>query len=649
MLIDPSREVLVGAVRAAFTRANDGDGSVMVLAFIGHGIAADEDFYFLPANGSGRGHFDADVHVSHLLKEGLRDHPNLGGLLVLLDTCHAGVGAAQAATWQQVGLGRRTHRYEMLTSSADQPAFGGAVTRIMIEVLRAGITTAGTTLGTRHLHSSLRDRVKGQRPQRITHDGGGWAAPDDEGLWWAYNVCHHSRAPLPVTAAGSVVPARSAYRWQVVRIAPEHLVGRDQELTDMSAFCTTPDVGGYWYWRAGAWAGKSALMSWFALHPPATARVVSFFITARFAGQSDRAAFIEAVVEQLAELLDEPMPTLTDTSRDYCFLYLLDRAAERCQARGEHLVLLVDGLDEDRGVTTGPDAHSIAALLPEKPPHGARIIVAGRPNPPVPDDVPPGHPLYDPAVIHKLTVSSEAQVVRKDMQRELAHLLNGSRTEQDLLGLLTAAGGGLSARDLAELTGQPLWQVQEHLATVAGRSFNPRTSRWQPGREPDVYVLGHEELRITAVERIGPDRLHGYRQQLHTWADAYQQQRWPEGTPEYLLRGYPRLLASIGDLPRLLDLVTDPARHDRMLDLTGGDAAALTEITTCQDLILTRPGPDLEAMLRLCIRRTNLTDRNTHIPTGLPAVWATLGHPDRAEALARSITDPSLQAWALVE
>jgi hypothetical protein len=41
-----------------------------------------------------------------------------------------------------------------------------------------------------------------------------------------------------------------------------------------------------------------------------------------------------------------------------------------------------------------------------------------------------------------------------------------------------------------------------------------------------------------------------------------------------------------------------------------------------------------------------LTDRNANIPIHLPAVWATLGQHIRAEALARSITDPDLQAEA---
>ncbi|MEU7399622.1 hypothetical protein AB0A89_35500, partial [Streptomyces albogriseolus] len=172
--------------------------------------------------------------------------------------------------------------------------------------------------------------------------------------------------------------ARSAYRQQVRRIAPSDLLDREQELAELAAFCTLPDATDYRWWRADAWAGKSALMSWFVLHPPKGIRLVSFFITARWAGQSDRVAFTDVVVEQLAELLGEPMPAhYTDATRDQSFLDLLDRAAEACQTRGERLILLIDGLDEDRGVTVGSDAHSIAALLPPTPPAGMRIIVSG--------------------------------------------------------------------------------------------------------------------------------------------------------------------------------------------------------------------------------------------------------------------------------
>src|SRR5512142_2356732 len=55
----------------------------------------------------------------------------------------------------------------------------------------------------------------------------------------------------------------------------------------------------------------------------------------------------------------------------------------------------------------------------------------------------------------------------------------------------------------------------------------------------------------------------------------------------------------------------------------------------------------MTAALHLAYHRDQLTDRNTNIPTHLPAVWAAIGQTDRAEALATSISDPDQQAQAL--
>ena len=173
------------------------------------------------------------------------------------------------------------------------------------------------------------------------------------------------------------VTVRSAYRKQVERIAPPELVERQTELRELAAYCTEPDRGPYVWWQAPAWAGKSELMSTFVLHPPAGVRVVAFFITARLGAQDTREAFTEVVLEQLAELLRQDLPSFTAATRDAHLLGMLEQAAQDCAVQGERLILVVDGLDEDRGVTTGPDAHSIAALLPNDPPAGMRVVVAG--------------------------------------------------------------------------------------------------------------------------------------------------------------------------------------------------------------------------------------------------------------------------------
>jgi hypothetical protein len=181
-----------------------------------------------------------------------------------------------------------------------------------------------------------------------------------------------------------------AYLEQVRRIAPPELVGRGEELAALARFCVAPDAGPYAWWQAGPWAGKSALLATFVLRPPAEVagqvRIVAFFITARLAAQDTRRAFTEVLLQQLAALLGQSLPTvLPAATREAYLLDLLSQAAAACQTDGRRLVLVVDGLDEDRGAATGRHRHSIAGLLPANPPAGMRVIVASRPDPPVRD------------------------------------------------------------------------------------------------------------------------------------------------------------------------------------------------------------------------------------------------------------------------
>jgi hypothetical protein len=347
------------------------------------------------------------------------------------------------------------------------------------------------------------------------------------------------RQQAPDNAQASAIPSavRSAYLEQVRQIAPPELVGREIELAELGRFCLDPDGPSYAWWRAGPWAGKSALLSSFVLRPPAEVagqvRIVSFFITARLAAQNTREAFARVVLEQLAALLGQSLPeVLPESMQDTYLLDLMSQAAAGCEEAGSRLVLVVDGLDEDRGVTTGPDVHSIAGLLPGNPPYGMRVIVAGRPDPPIPGDVPDWHPLRDQSIVRPLDTSPYARDVQRLSRQELHRLLAGA-LERDVLGLLTAAHGGLTARDLAELADTTLWDVEKILHTSAGRTLQSRPSLLSLEGRPDVYLLGHDELQVAAIDYLG-DRIEGYCERLHSWADCWRSRGWPSETPEYL-------------------------------------------------------------------------------------------------------------------
>ena len=441
---------------------------------------------------------------------------------------------------------------------------------------------------------------------------------------------------------------RTGYLEQVRLIVPPRgLLGRETELAQLAEFCTSDQGGAYQWWRGDAWAGKSALLSWFVLHPPPNVEIVSFFITARFMGHDNRAGFVDVLLEQLAALLGQDLPGfLPPAVREGHLLQMLSEAGKACQAAGARLILVVDGLDEDSGVTAGHDTHSIGALLPRTTEFGLRIVVASRADPPIPGDVPDGHPMRDPEAIRDLSRSEYAAVVRDNAERGLRRILHGMPIEQDLLGLVAAAGGGLAIADLAELTDQSEYEIRSLLHSITGRVFASRTNQWYPGI---VYVFAHTELQAAAIDALGAKRLVSYRHRVKAWAEAYRSMSWPESTPEYLLRGYFEMLHACGDTVGVIECALDRARHDRMLSMSGGDTAALTEIAAAQNTVLAQHVPDLGALACLARCHDELAARNAWIPARLPAVWARLGEPARAEALAFSSADPVRQAEALAQ
>ena len=459
---------------------------------------------------------------------------------------------------------------------------------------------------------------------------------------------------LPATWDGlsEVVPAtpgellQAGYTAQVRDIAPDALLDREGELAELVQFCANDDR--YGWWQAGPWAGKSALAAWFVLHPPAGVVAASFFVTGRLAGQADSNAFTEAMIEQLAAIAVEPVAgTATPGGRDRERRRLLELAGRRVAERQQRLVLVVDGLDEDEGATAGSGKPSIAALLPKRPPDAVRVLITSRPHPGIPSDVPADHPLRR-CRRRQLAPSPFAHDVEIEAKRELFEDLHGDQLQVDVIGFITAAGGGLTLRELAELTGEAEWMLGGKLGSVFGRSLRTRAPTDRPSRDSAdrVYLFAHETLRAIAEQGLAHD-LSPYHKRIDRWADEYRAQGWPESTPRYLLRPYGRMLGASGALDRLISLATDAARQDRMLAYTYGDAAALAEITTTRQLILAQPLPDLAALGRLAVYQDRLVNRNRAVPIELPALWARLGQSHRAEALARSIPDTDERARAL--
>nr|BFD87435.1 hypothetical protein StreXyl84_68360 [Streptomyces sp. Xyl84] len=474
--------------------------------------------------------------------------------------------------------------------------------------VRAGEEGAGTPAGTGPVTALLGTGVSG--PVAVTGDD--------------------SRFPVD---GDLVVRARAqrrmpSYHYEILEFEAERFEGRRAELAAMTAFCDGTDgsPSPYWRWVGDAWCGKTALMAHFALHHPRNMDVLPFFVTARMPGRSDRRAFLHVLQKRLSGYLN-------DTGLECCdqgtLHEALERAAQQAKAAGRHLVLLVDGMDEDTGLPRSSAGHSIAALLPSKPPDGLRIVVAGRPHPPVPGDVARKHPLRDPGIDHPLREIPAARAIREDAERNLGLLLESKGLARDLVAFTAAAGGGLDSEDFARLTDFSPLGVEQVLGGSAGRVFQKSAARLAPegGR---LYYFAHQELLVTARNLLRPAELRAARDRLHQFVAVFRAAGWPEETPEFALLGYPAMLRESGDLRRLTELATDRERQERFWESSASDAEALAETLDALERHVSASDPDVGVCVRLAIQRDEIRERAGSVPSGVVRMWARLGQVRRA-------------------
>jgi uncharacterized protein YjeT (DUF2065 family) len=474
-------------------------------------------------------------------------------------------------------------------------------------------------------------------------------------------VCHHWAALLPQLSESLpvVTPptqrALSAQRAQAAatRLLPETgvLIARDVELRDLAIFATGEKR---WRWmRAKAFAGKTALLAHFALHPPEEVDVVACFLRST-TGENTAAGALKVLNEQLVGLLNRPgyqPPTtvaelLSDFQDD-----LLPAAARAARQQGRRLLLLIDGLDEyapNESLTLGTWLPSARSL-----PEGVSMLVASRTGVPIP--LPESHPLAGPSAQHRLAASEVAFQIRDLALAELDAALRGQGRDElkyQVAGCMAATGGRISLADLNT------WLLRrgnrseadsvEYLADQVASWFHRTlyTTDDPSGSGEQVLVFAHETL-TTVFENRFAGSLPALRNELHDWAEQYRQAGWPFDTSTYLLTGYSHLLVAIREVDRLTRLALDPARHDRLRALTGADAVALWEIRAAHELHLKLTEIDLLILGRLTRHRNRLETRAGSVPVNLPAVWVLLGQIPRAIGSATAIPNPENRARAL--
>ncbi|MFJ8913853.1 FHA domain-containing protein [Amycolatopsis sp. NPDC102389] len=299
LLVDPTMVELDDALVEAFERASE-DEATLFLSLVGHGEYADDDFYFLTKDTG----LPVDSRRSFLfaqrIKELLGRYSMLDGLVILLDTCHAGIGARQAGQrWLRI-VGEAGKRFDLLTASDDRVAANGCFSRSLVSVLRSGHAEFGERVRCADLKRVITGLCPAQTAVHLGFDGTREVAEADQGLWLALNSSPAwRRSPL----AGNPAAPR------VERLTADYRP--DPKLGETVGHLLTGTRLVVLEGRAGS--GKSAMLAALARPSVAGSYVPPDFLHAvLFASPGDTA---EQIARELARQLRRTVPGFAEAER----------------------------------------------------------------------------------------------------------------------------------------------------------------------------------------------------------------------------------------------------------------------------------------------------------------------------------------------
>ena len=329
-----------------------------------------------------------------------------------------------------------------------------------------------------------------------------------------------------------------SYVATIAELAPQRLIRRERELADLAAFATGQP--GYRWIVGGPWTGKTALTARFALNSPPGVDVIAYFL-ARRRGGADSGRFLRTINMQLAHLLTVDPPAGHEAD---VFRALWARALQETSRLGRHLLLVVDGLDEDDGPSRG--LPSVAQLLPTNVGENGHVLVTSRHYPLIPWDVAADHPLRR-VEQRELTPSPYAADLEQRARTDLDALLGSPDRDEvaiELLAMFAAAKGPLSVDDLSRLAWLGGSTVRRPRLSRVVEQDVARVLEPTSGDDEARFAFAHDTLRARAEQAFGAD-LATYAQRLHNWAAETAAAGWPSGSvPPYLLDTYPALLCA---------------------------------------------------------------------------------------------------------
>jgi hypothetical protein len=159
-------------------------------------------FYLLPKDAAWPPDSRHAVLLATRVQELLARHGGLDGLVLLVDACHSGLGAMQAAEDWPHTIAQAGGRFEVLTSADDREAADGCFTAALVQLLRAGEPSRGENLGCADAKELVQQACGKQVATWLAFDGRRFTRQGDAGLWLGRNPARRrGLAPLAGTPA----------------------------------------------------------------------------------------------------------------------------------------------------------------------------------------------------------------------------------------------------------------------------------------------------------------------------------------------------------------------------------------------------------------------------------------------------------------
>jgi len=166
----------------------------------------------------------------------------------------------------------------------------------------------------------------------------------------------------------------------------EDFVGRAALLARLDQLLISDRTDRWVVVTGGPGMGKSAMLAaWLAQREAAGAVVPHHFIRRGEYDWDDPAKLVSSLVAQIEERFPDQRESAADvqTHPTTRLVAMLTRvAANELRPRGEHLVVLIDGLDEYDPPAGAPTGDPLAAFLPHALPRGVSFLCACRPRHP---------------------------------------------------------------------------------------------------------------------------------------------------------------------------------------------------------------------------------------------------------------------------